>query len=49
MDKELKAYRDKLFTDLYTNVIPDRVPIQDTFTLEYFIEYSGKDLLGEAD
>lgn len=45
MDKELKAYRDKLFTDLYTNVIPDRVPIQDTFTLEYFIEYAGKDLL----
>ncbi len=42
---ELKEYRTKLYTDLYSNTIPDRVPINDGFGIEYFIKYSGDDLM----
>ncbi len=43
--KELKEYRTKLYTDLYSGVIPDRVPINDSFGIEYFIKYAGEDLM----
>ncbi|MFZ7134292.1 MAG: uroporphyrinogen decarboxylase [Eubacteriales bacterium] len=42
---ELKKYRTKLYTDLYTGVIPDRFPVQDGVYLEYLIQYAGKDLM----
>lgn len=42
---ELKAYREKLFTDLYTNIIPDRVPIYDGFGYEFFAQINGRSLL----
>lgn len=42
---KLKEYRTKLFTDLYTNVVPDRVPISDAFTIEFFIQNAKKDLV----
>lgn len=42
---ELKEYRTKLYTDLYSGIIPDRVPINDGFGIEYFIKYSGEDLM----
>ncbi len=43
--KELKAYRTQLYTDLYNNTIPDRVPVQDGVGIEFMIQYAGKDLL----
>ncbi|NLZ39145.1 MAG: hypothetical protein GX893_06005 [Firmicutes bacterium] len=43
--KQLKEYRTKLYTDLYTNVIPDRVPVSDAFAIEFFLQYAGKDLM----
>ena len=43
--KELQEYRKKLYTDLYTNVIPDRVIVQDGLGIEFMIQYAGKDLL----
>lgn len=42
---ELRSYRKKLYTDLFTNVIPDRVPVQDGLGVEYLIQYSGRNLL----
>lgn len=43
---ELKEYRTKLYTDLFSNTIPDRIPVQDAFgTVEYLIQYAGKDLM----
>ncbi len=43
--KELKAYRTKLYTDLYSGIVPDRVPINDTFGIEFFIKHAGLDLM----
>ncbi len=43
--KQLKEYRTKLYTDLYTNVIPDRFPVQDSIAIEFLIQYAGKDLM----
>ena len=44
-DSKLKAYREKLFTDLYTNIIPDRVPVYDGFGYEFFAQINGRSLL----
>ena len=43
--KALKEYRTKLYTDLYTGIIPDRIPVQDSLQTEYYIQYAGKDLM----
>lgn len=43
--KDLKEYRTKLYTDLYSGIIPDRIPINDSFGIEYFIKYAGLDLM----
>lgn len=43
--QEMKAYRTKLFEDLYTGVIPDRIPVWDSLALEFMIQYAGKDLM----
>lgn len=40
-----KEYRRKLFTDLYTNIVPERIPIQDCFGYEYQVQAAGYDLL----
>lgn len=40
-----KAYRTKLFTDLFSGIIPDRVPIWDGLNIEYLIQYAGLDLM----
>ena len=43
---ELKTYRTKLYSDLFSNITQDRVPVQDAFgTAEYVIQYAGKDLM----
>ena len=42
---ELKEYRTKLYTDLYSNTVPDRVPVTDSFGIEYFLKYAGHDLM----
>ncbi|MBQ1465835.1 MAG: uroporphyrinogen decarboxylase [Eubacteriaceae bacterium] len=42
---ELKAYREKLFTDLYTNIVPDRVPVYDGFSYEFYAQAGGGSLL----
>lgn len=41
----MKEYRTKLFQDVYTGVIPDRIPVWDGLTPEYLIQYAGKDLM----
>ncbi|MCR3923129.1 MAG: hypothetical protein NUK65_11555 [Firmicutes bacterium] len=43
--EEKKAYRIKMFTDLYSGIIPDRFPVSDGVGLEYLIQYAGKDLM----
>ncbi|NLN07463.1 MAG: hypothetical protein GX167_07585 [Firmicutes bacterium] len=43
--QELKAYRTKLFSDVYSGIIPERIPIWDCLTTEYMIQYAGKDLM----
>ncbi|QSX09012.1 uroporphyrinogen decarboxylase [Alkalibacter rhizosphaerae] len=43
--QEKKAYRTKLFEDLYTGIIPDRIPVWDTVGWECLIQYAGKDLM----
>lgn len=43
--QEMKSYRTKLFEDLYTGIIPDRIPVWDAIGLEYLIQYSGRDLM----
>jgi hypothetical protein len=43
--KEKQAYRTKLYEDLYSGIIPDRFPVNDGLSVEYLIQYSGKDLL----
>lgn len=43
--KQMKEYRTKLFLDLYTGVVPERVPVHDGLSTEYLIQYAGKDLM----
>ncbi|MDR2519540.1 MAG: uroporphyrinogen decarboxylase [Eubacteriaceae bacterium] len=43
--KELAAYRRKLLVDLYSGIVPDRIPVSNALSLELFIEYAGKDLM----
>ncbi|MCL1803762.1 MAG: uroporphyrinogen decarboxylase [Eubacteriaceae bacterium] len=43
--KEKAAYRQKLLTDLYSGIIPDRIPVNNALSLELLIEYAGKDLM----
>ncbi len=40
-----KAYRTKLFRDLYAGIIPERFPVHDCLALDYLIQYAGKDLI----
>ena len=44
-NKDLKAQRTKLYTDLYSGIIPERAPVRDGLSLEFMIEYAGKDLM----
>lgn len=43
--QELREFRTKIFTDLYSGIIPDRFPVQNSLSIEYIIQYAGKDLL----
>jgi hypothetical protein len=43
--QEMQAYRTKLFEDLYTGIIPDRIPVWDAVGLEFLIQYAGRDLM----
>ncbi|MBF7097088.1 uroporphyrinogen decarboxylase family protein [Alkalibacter mobilis] len=43
--QEKKVYRTKLFEDLYTGIIPDRIPVWDAIGIEALIQYSGRDLM----
>lgn len=43
--KELTAYRNKLFTDVYNNVIPDRIPVMEAFSFGFHAEHAGEDFL----
>ena len=50
MSKEAKMnekieYRKQLYKDLFSNRVPDRVPIQDSLNVEYMIQYCGFDLM----
>ncbi len=42
---KLRQEREKMYTDLYNNVIPERFPVHDSLTWNFLIEYSGKDLM----
>lgn len=43
--QELKEYRIKLFTDVYSGIVPDRFPVQDGLGIESLIQYAGMDLM----
>ena len=43
--KELREYRTKLYSDLYSGIIPDRFPVNEGLGVEYLIQNAGKDLL----
>ncbi|NLZ93321.1 MAG: hypothetical protein GX922_04800 [Firmicutes bacterium] len=43
--QKMKEFRTKMYTDLYTGVIPERFPVHDSMGTEYLIQYAGKDLL----
>ena len=43
--KGKKAYRTKLFADVYAGIIPERIHIWDCLTMEYLVQYAGKDLI----
>jgi len=43
--KKMKEFRTKMYTDLYTGVIPERFPVHDSLGIEFMIQYAGKDLL----
>ncbi|MFZ7120139.1 MAG: uroporphyrinogen decarboxylase family protein [Eubacteriaceae bacterium] len=43
--QQMKEYRTKLFSDVYTGIIPERIPLWDGLTTEYLIQYAGKDLM----
>ena len=42
---EYREYREQLFRDLFSNTVPDRVPIQDNLNIEFMIQYCGLDLM----
>ena len=42
---KMKEFRTKLYTDLYSNKIPERVPVNDGFGIEYHLKYAGMDLM----
>ena len=41
----MKEFRAKMYSDLYSGVIPERFPVQDSLQIEYYIQYAGKDLM----
>ncbi|MCR3923297.1 MAG: hypothetical protein NUK65_12415, partial [Firmicutes bacterium] len=43
--QEKKAFRTKLFSDVYSGIVPERIPVWDGLTTEYLIQYAGKDLM----
>ena len=43
--KEKMLEENRIYTDLYNNVIPERFPVHDSVTWNYLMEYSGKDLM----
>ena len=43
--KQMTAYRNKLFTDVYNNTVPDRVPVMDAFSFGFHAEHAGLDFL----
>ena len=43
--KEKMLERERIYTDLYNNVIPERFPVHDSVTWNYLMEYSEKDLM----
>lgn len=43
--KEMTAYRNKLFTDVYNNVVPDRVPVMEAFSFGFHAEHAGENFL----
>ncbi|MFZ7121585.1 MAG: uroporphyrinogen decarboxylase family protein [Eubacteriaceae bacterium] len=43
--KKLKEFRNKMYSDLYAGIIPERVPVEDGLQIEYLIQYAGKDLM----
>ena len=43
--KNLQSQREKMYTDLYNNVVPERFPVHDSITWNYLIDYSGRDLM----
>ena len=43
--KELREYRTKMYTDLYSGIVPDRFPVNDGLGIEYMIQFAGKNLL----
>ncbi len=43
--KELSAFRTKMYTDLYSGIIPERFPVNDGLGVEFIIQYCGKNLL----
>ncbi len=44
-ENNIKDFRQKLFTDLYTNVVPERIPFQDSFSFEFQALTAGYDLM----
>ena len=48
MDKDIEALRqerEQVAKDVRRGIIPKRVPVRDSLSLELLIEYAGKDLL----
>lgn len=43
--KKMKEFRTKLFEDLFTGIIPERIPVWDALGTEYLVQYAGKDLM----
>ncbi len=43
--KQLYLEREKMYTDLYNNVIPERFPIHDSVSWNFMMDYAGKDPL----
>ncbi|NLN07651.1 MAG: hypothetical protein GX167_08540 [Firmicutes bacterium] len=43
--KALQEFRTKMYTDLYTGIVPERFPVQDGLQIEWYIQYAGKDLM----
>ena len=43
--KELQKRRTKIYIDLFTNVIPERFPVQDGLSWNCLVEYAGEDVM----